>query len=280
MRVYIASEIVGATTLVHKRDSDMGALEYPYPRTVRIATDEVNAIIAGVFRAGGQYCLVNECPGGGSFVDPCDLHPGAELLSGPHKPLSLVEGLDDSFQAVVLSAEHARAGTQDAYCSETYTNEVYELRLNGKPLGEMGIIGMVVGAMGIPVIFVSGDKAACDEARSTFGPEVRTVVTKYAHGRYACRLRDPRQTLREITETVADAVRNVGKVPPLRFEKPYTLEIDTWNSHLARWAANINGVELAHSRGIRFVSDDMWAVYKTFLVASWLMMAVQSAAGF
>ena len=280
MRVYIASEVVGATTLVHKRDSDLGRREHPYVRTVRIATDEVNAIVAGVLQAGGDYCLVNECPGAGSFIDPYDLHPGAELLSGQLKPLSIAEGLDESFDAVVLSAGHARAGTLNAYCSETYSNEVFELRVNGKPLGEIGIIGLVAGAMDIPVVFVSGDRAVCDEARAIFGHEVRTVTTKYARGRYAAILRDPRQTLTEITNAVEDAIRNADRIPPLHFEKPYVLEIDTWNSHLAQWAANINGVELAHARGIRFVSEDMWAVYKTFLTATWLMMAVQSAAGF
>jgi D-amino peptidase len=278
MRVYIASEIVGATTLVHRRDSDLGSRDEPYPRTVRIATDEVNAIVSGVLQAGGEYCLVNECPGAGSFIDPYDLHPGAELLSGLLKPLSIVEGLDESYDAVILSAAHARAGTLNGYCSETYSNEIYDLRLNGVPMGEMGIIGMVAGAMGIPVVLVSGEQAACAEARELFGPEVRTVTTKYAHGRYACLLRDPRVTLAEITAAAEDAVRNAGRIPPLRFDKPYTLEIDTWNSHLAQWAANIHGVELAHSRGIRFVSDDMWAVYRTFLAATWIMMTVHSAA--
>jgi D-amino peptidase len=278
MRIYIASEIVGATTLVYKRDSDMGGRETPYPRTLRIATDEINAIINGAFRAGATYCLVNECPGSGSFIDPYDLHPGAELLSGPFKPLSIVDGLDESYDAVICPAAHARAGVLNGYCSETYSNEIYDLRLNGKPLGEMGVIGMVAGAMDIPVIFVSGDQAACEEARATFGPEVRAVTTKYGRGRYACILRDPRQTLKEITDAVEDAVRNVDNIPPLRFQNPYTLEIDTWNSYSAQWAANINGVELVDGRRIRFVSDDMWAVYRTFLAAIWMMMTMQSAA--
>ena len=278
MKIYIASEIVGAATLVYRRDSDMGGRETPYPRTVRSATDEVNAIINSAFRAGATYCLINECPGSGAFIDPYDLPAGAELLSGPFKPLSIVEGLDESFDAVILSAEHARAGTLNGYCSETYSNEIYDLRLNGKSLGEMGIIGMVAGAMDIPVVFVSGDEAACEEARSTFGAAVRTVTTKYGRGRYACILRNPHQTLTEIANTVEEAVKNASGIPPLRFQKPYTLEIDTWNSYVAQWAANINGVALANSRCIRFVSEDMWAVYKTFLTAIWMMMTVQSAA--
>lgn len=279
MKIYIVSEIVGAATLVYQRDSDMGNRDTPYPRTVRIATDEMNAILKGAFQAGATYCLINECPGSGAFIDPYDLPPKAELLSGPFKPLSIIEGLDESFDAVILSAEHARAGTLNGYCSETYSNEIYDLRLNGKSLGEMGIIGMVAGAMDIPVVFVSGDEATCEEARSTFGPAVRTVTTKYSRGRYACILRHPHQTLTEITKAVEDAVRNASSIPPLRFQKPYTLEIDTWNSYVAQWAANINGVELASSRCIRFVSEDMWAVYKTFLTAIWMMMTMQSAAG-
>ncbi len=280
MKVYVASEIVGATTLTYKRDSDLGAREEPYPRTVRIATDEINAIVEGLQRAGATYCLVNECPGWGSFIDPYELRAGAELLSGPLKPLSIVEGLDQSFDAVVLPAAHTRAGALNGYCSETYSNEIYDLRLNGRPLGEIGIIGMVAGAMDIPVVLVSGDEAVCAEARETFGPAVRTVATKSGHGRYACLLRDPRRTLAELKDAAADALAHLDEIPPLHFSKPYALEIDTWNSYLAQWATNINGVELAHSRGIRFVSGDMWAVYKTFLTAIWLMMSLQSTAGF
>jgi D-amino peptidase len=278
MKIYIASEIVGATTLVYKRDSDMGGRESPYPQTAQIATDEINAITAGVLEAGGTYCLVNECPGSGSFINPYDLQEGAELLSGPFKPLSIVEGLDSSFSAVIISAMHARAGVLNGYCSETYSNEIYNLRMNGKTLGEMGIIGMVAGAMDIPVIFVSGDDATCVEAHETFGSQVRTVTTKYGRGRYAAILRDPRRTLPEIRRGAAEAVRDIHSIPPLHFSKPYTLEIETWSSYLAQWATNINGVELVNSRCIRFVSEDMWAVYKTFLTAIWMMMTMQSAA--
>ena len=68
-----------------------------------------------------------------------ELNPGAELLSGGPKRLSMVEGIDGGFDAAMFIGYHARAGTRNAMIDHTYTSRVYEARINGEPVGELAL---------------------------------------------------------------------------------------------------------------------------------------------
>src|SRR5690349_22011851 len=122
-----------------------------------------------------------------------ELHRAAELLSGDPKPRSMVHGIDGGFDAALFVGYHARAGTRNAILDHTYADRVHDVRLNGQPVGELGLNAAFAGRHGVPVALVSGDAAVAAEATELLGDGVAAVVVKQAVsrqiGRASCRER-------------------------------------------------------------------------------------------
>src|SRR5204862_101360 len=116
-----------------------------------------------------------------------ELHQAAELLSGDPKPRSMVEGIEAGFEAALFIGYHARAGTRHAILDHTYADRIHEVRLNGRPVGELGINAALAGVAGVPVALVSGDASLAAEATALLGANVATVVVKEAVSRHAAR---------------------------------------------------------------------------------------------
>src|SRR5437879_11095050 len=110
------------------------------------------------------------------------LHQAAELVAGDPKPRSMVQGIDGGFDAALFIGYHARAGTARAILDHTYADRIYEVRLNGKAVGELGINAALAGVYGVPVALVSGDSALAAEATDLLGDAVSTVVVQEAVG--------------------------------------------------------------------------------------------------
>jgi hypothetical protein len=51
------------------------------------------------------------------------------------------------------------------------------IMLNGCPIGEIGCLAAIAGAMEVPTVFLSGDDKACAKA-AALNPQMVTVATK------------------------------------------------------------------------------------------------------
>src|SRR5205807_630429 len=98
----------------------------------------------------------------------------AALASGDPKTHSMVQGIDGGFDAALFIGYHARAGTRNAILDHTYADRIHEVRLNGKPVGELGINAAFAGVHGVPVALVSGDAALAAEAQDLLGDDIAT----------------------------------------------------------------------------------------------------------
>jgi D-amino peptidase len=52
----------------------------------------------------------------------------------------MVEGIEAGFDAAMFVGYHAMAGTRHAVIDHTYTGIVHQVRLNGRPAGELAIM--------------------------------------------------------------------------------------------------------------------------------------------
>lgn len=94
---------------------------------------EVNAAIEGAVEGGVEHVLVNDAHSTMHNLHPGRLHHGASYLSGAHKPLYMMEGLDASYDAVFMIAYHGSIGAERAILSHTYNpRAICEVRLNGE----------------------------------------------------------------------------------------------------------------------------------------------------
>ena len=159
MRAYVSVDIEGITGVVH-RDMMMPG-EREYDRGRRLMTGDANAAIEGLVQAGATTIVVSDGHGPMRNLLIEELHPAAQLVTGTadgreHCQLEMADA--QPFDAAVFVGYHAMARSYKAIAPHTIAGAaVSELRLNGVPHGETGLNAAVLGALGIPVIMLTGD---------------------------------------------------------------------------------------------------------------------------
>jgi D-amino peptidase len=264
VRVYISVDMEGVAGVAHEDQTDPTDPRHAaeYNRSCRLMTAEANAAIEGALAAGATRVLVNDSHWLMRNLLPDELHPSAELVSGSPKLRSMMEGIELGFDAALCIGYHARAGTAMAVIDHTYTSRVHEARLNGRPVGELGLNAALAGTWDVPVALVSGDQALAAEARDLLGDEVETVVVKHAVGRFAARSLAPAEACRRIRAGVAAALGRPHQ--PLRLESPAQLEVELALTQMADLAELVPGSVRTGGRTISYRHEDYREVFRAW----------------
>lgn len=264
LKVFISVDMEGVCGVIHWEDVSRDGKDYGLFR--RLMTEETNAAIEGALVAGATEILVRDSHGSARNLLPDLLNPAAELIrdwSGG--PLSMMEGIDDTFDAVIFIGYHARAGTPDAVLKHTMTGSLYDVVLNGKRMPEAGINGWIAGNFGVPVVLVAGDQAICDQVEELFG-EVTTVAVKQGIGK-AAKMLHPKKAQALIQEKTTEALKRLQDFKPLKFDPPYTIEVTFTDEEIAARSAWIPGAERTGERSVAFTSEDFMDILKFFRLA-------------
>jgi D-amino peptidase len=264
MRVYISVDMEGVAGVVHEDQTDPTDPRHAgeYNRFRRLMTSEANAAVEGALAAGATRVLVNDSHWLMRNLLAEELHPAAELLSGGPKLRSMVEGVDLGFDAAMFVGYHAMAGTASAVIDHTYTSIVHEVRLNGRPAGELAINAAFAGIHGVPVVLVSGDQALAAEAKDLLGDGVEAVVVKHAVGRFAARSVSPAESCRRIREGATAALRR--RHEPLELPPPIRLEVEFALTQMADMAELVPGSVRTGGRTIEYAHDDYREVFRAW----------------
>ena len=255
LKVLISVDMEGISNIVHSDQTTPGTPEYGAAR--KWMAQDVNAAVAGAIEAGATEIVVNDSHGSMRNIDPGDLDSRASLITGSPKPLSMMQGIDSSFQACLLIGYHAKAGTADAILDHTISSSVVRsIRVNGIEMPELGLNAAIAGYYGVPVILVSGDAAVCRQTTEILGKDIVTVQVKEAIGRLAAKLLPWSESLRLIKEGTKAALSRVGAVKPFRFSSPYSFELGYHVSAQADMGAMIPGVMRLDARTLSFVAND------------------------
>lgn len=262
MRVYISSDIEGTAGIVDWQQVRGPGPEFEIGR--QLLLDEVNAAIDGAAEAGASDIVVNDSHSSMQNLRPADLHHDAGYLSGRHKPMYMMEGLDESFDAVFMIAYHGSIGAGPAILSHTYDPRcIWEVRLNGLAVGESALNALVALHHRVPIRLITGDQATVDEALP-FLPDVEGVVVKRSVSRFAAESLHPRRACALIREGAARALRGAGAPLPA-IDLPATLEITFLTADMAEMATRLRGVERTGARLVTCVDDEPLRLYQTFV---------------
>src|SRR5215510_14548140 len=192
MKILIATDMEGITGVTTWDQVTPGHAEYA--RFRKLMTQDVNAAIRGAMEAGAEEVIVADGHWNGSNILVEELDPRARLNTGSPSPLSMMQGIDESVDAVFFIGYHARNGTPNAILDHTWSSEtVANVWINDLLTGEYGLNGAVAGHFGAPVIMVSGDQTACAQMAELLG-DVETTVVKQASGRFAAECLSPEAT--------------------------------------------------------------------------------------
>ena len=218
----------------------------------RLLTQEVNSAVEGALEAGAAEIVVWDGHGPGA-VNVEEIHPEAKLLHGKKVPRTL--GLDESFDALLFVGQHAKAGTPRACMPHTYSGHIAKVTLNGIEVGEFGMRAALAGYLGVPTVFISGDEAACKEAKELI-PEIEAVTVKWAVSEGAALCLSPQKARRLIKEGVTRALSRRSEIPPFKLDPPYELVIQYRSVELADSGQKHWGADRVDPLTIRVVTDD------------------------
>ena len=174
LKVFISVDMEGIAGVVNGDQTSSSGRDYGIAR--RWMTQEVNAAIRGALAAGATEIVVNDSHGSMRNVIISELDPVAFLTTGSPKPLSMMQGIDGTFDAVFFIGYHARAGSEDGVLDHTYSSgSVFSIKVNDMELGESEQNALIAGYYEVPVVLVTGDQTVCGQVKKSLGEEVATL---------------------------------------------------------------------------------------------------------
>jgi len=253
MRVLISADMEGVSGVTWPGDVDPGTEQWQ--RFRRMLTSDVNATVAGLLAGGASDVLVNEAHDTMRNILLEDLDPGARMLTGRHKRLGMMEGIDRDVDAVAFVGYHTAAGRNGVLAHTYLGNSLTGFWIDGELASEGLLNAMVAAEYGVPVILVTGDDQTCVDAK-TYAPDARVVAVKECISRYAAICSPPAVTAAWIREAAAEAMQLAGRRPeqPIR-EHRFEVEFDA--SHLALATSNIPTVEEIAECRVAFTAPSM-----------------------
>ena len=257
-KVFISVDMEGIGGIGTGRMTNASGKDYALGR--ELMTDEVNAVIAAIFERGPADVLVNDSHGDMQNLLHTRLDSRVQYIQGNLKPLGMVQGLDDSFDAAIFLGYHARAGTEDGFLAHTGSGSVKGIWLDDTEVGEGGLNAFYAGSQGVPVILAAGDLAFTKQF-SALVP-TRTVVTKEAIGSSVAKLRHPDNVKARLRLATLEALADLAAARPLDTRGPITFRLRSASTTRADIVQAIPNVRRIDGITVEYDARNMTEAYK------------------
>jgi D-amino peptidase len=165
--------------------------------------------------------------------------------------------LDRGWAGVAFLGQHARANRSPAVMAHSYSSlGIQNMRMNGKPVGEVETRVALAGWFGVPTILITGDRAAVEELRAIV-PDAEFAEVKEGLARYTCISMSAPAARDLIREKARLSMQKIGKVKPYKIDGPVTIEIEYTTRNSLPIDANVRpGAEVVDDRTIRYHGKD------------------------
>jgi D-amino peptidase len=256
VKIYIHTDLEGIAGIDSMEMIDRQGKRYR--ECCELLMADLNAAIDGAFAGGATHVTVLDSHGGGDNFILDLLDKRAEHDTRPnHKWWGI---MDNSYQGTFFIGAHPMAGTQNGFLDHTQSSLTWhDYRLNGRSVGELAQWATVAGNWGVPLLMMSGDEAACAEARNFFGP-IETAAVKRAVGRNRAELIDLQEARHRIREAARRAVSLIGKARPFTPIKPMEIVLEYNRADYCDGPAAKPGIERLNARTIRWLTSDPLAI--------------------
>ena len=198
----------------------------------RLLTSDINAAAEGARQGGAQRVFVCDAHNLGNNIHTATLAAGITGLP-PYSAATNLRGLPlvhriyerSGIEAVILVGYHAMAGGGGYEPHTCMPDVVEDVRINGRSVGEIGLLAGIAGHFGVPFVAVSGDRHGVEEARK-LSPRIRCAVTKERVSSNSVELKDRAANTREISSAARDGFRKRATIPAVRFASPVRFEYE------------------------------------------------------
>jgi len=219
MKVYVSTDLEGITGVYKFKQTRERDTE-DYRGAVRLLMHDIAAVAEGLKEAGVEEIHVLDGHGGGDHFLPELMVPGVRYITGLPRPGPAC-GLDESCDGAILLGFHAMNGTPDGVLHHTQSSRAEaKYWYDGVERGEIYQSAVIAGHYDVPVMLVTGDEAACREARETLGDSLPTVAVKKGLSRQAAVLIAPDETREMLREGARRAVAALPELKPYKIPLP------------------------------------------------------------
>jgi D-amino peptidase len=225
------------------------------PELRQLLTGEINAAVEGFLAGGAEGVVVWDGHDGSQTLSALTIHPKARLLIGALGPTMTMER---RYAGVAFIGQHSMAGVRGGIMAHSYSSlGIQNMRLNGKPVGEIETRVAVAGWFNTPVILLTGDEAATKELLEIV-PDAEVASVKEGLGRYTCNSLSAPAARELIRERAERAMRKLATIKPFRIEGPVTIEYEYTTRNSLPFDAGLRpGAEVLGDRTIRYSGKDL-----------------------
>lgn len=266
MKLFISVDIEGVTGSTSWSETEKSNGDYGF--FAQQMTDEVNAVCKGALRMGFREILVKDAHETGRNIVFNELPKEVKIVRAwSGHPFSMVQGLDESFDAAIFVGYHSPSGSNKNPLAHTMTaSGINYLKINGEYASEFLLHGYAASLMGVPVVMVTGDKGLCDDIKG-INEDITTVAVKEGIGNSTISIH-PELAVEIIKDEAEKALKGDVKSCILELPKDFEVEI-SYKEHASAYKSSFYpGAEQLSAHVIRYKSDNYFDVLRmiNFLV--------------
>ena len=263
MKIFISADIEGVTGTTVWEETTRG--KEVYGEFQEQMTREVAAACEGALAAGASEVVVKDAHDTGRNIVGALLPEGVRLVRGwSRHPYLMMQELDASFDAAMMVGYHDCGGNGGNPLAHTLRSVQYrEVTVNGMRVSEFHINAFTAALEGVPVAYLSGDRAICEAAEELL-PGIVTTAVKEGRGGATIGIH-PGEAVRRIRRG-AEAALTGGRLPRVP-ELPEFFEVgivfnDFREAHRASYYP---GARLAAPGAILFETESWFDVLRLLL---------------
>jgi D-amino peptidase len=266
LKVLLLYDMEGVSGAAKPADVNFGSPSYPATR--ESLSEDVNAAIRGLLKAGATEVVITDGHGSGNpepdyLLDTLPKGARFDLRDMPYDPY--IETMDESFDAMVAIAMHGRAGGR-AFLAHTYYGHTRWL-MAGHDMNESMLVAASAARFDIPLVLVTGDDVLRDET-TAFSPETEYVVVKKALSVSEAEPRSRPEVTSDIEAAAERALKNRSKVRPWKPKELAAGEFDNQYAYVlpeqAAVAINFPGASVVDNKTVKVRARNFLESYLAF----------------
>jgi D-amino peptidase len=255
LKIYISVDMEGVAGVVTA--DQLGPTGFEYERFRQFMTNETLAAVRAAKESAATEIVVSDSHGNGENLLIEEFPKDVHIIRSWPRHGSMMAGVDASFDAALFIGYHASTTNPRGVRAHTFSSaHLTRVALNGNAVTEGEFNAAFAGALGVPVIFASGDDAAMEELKSRLG-SIETAETKKSLSFHSAETLTPEASCERIAAGVKSALDRLRDFKPYTVKTPVTLEISFKNYTPAQMLSYLRSVQRVDSHTIRFVGKDM-----------------------
>lgn len=261
-KVFISADIEGTTGATAWCETEKDNAQYP--KFAEQMTQEVKSACYAALAAGASELFVKDAHGTARNIDALQLPEQTTLMRGwTRDPYSMMAGLDSTFDASMLIGYHSAAGWSGNPMSHTMNSQNVYVKINGYDCSETMMSAYTSTSFGVPLVFVSGDKQICAEAKR-LNENITTVAVSEGVGAASISLH-PKLTVRQIADGVKAALSVDVSKCLVDLPDVFNVEVMFRNHDVAYNRSWYPGAHLEGTRSVMYSAAEWLDVLRFFM---------------